>query len=377
MKIVLVTELYDELNNGTTMTAYRLAGALKKRGHEVHVVSSGRLVERDYAVKPQYYPVATYFARREGYGFSRADDEVFRRAFSGADVVHFLLPLHFERRALKIAREMDVPRTAAFHLQPENITYAVHMPWEWLSRALYRHFDRSFYRYFTHVHCPTRFIADRLRENGYGQKLHVVSNGVDEDFTPGPREHETGTFRILMTGRLAPEKRQNVLIDAVAKSRHAESIRLFLAGKGPCAGALARQGSRLKHRPVTGFYGKEDLIRLIRSCDLYVHASCIEIEAISCMEAFSCGLVPVICDSPKSATTRFALDERCLFRPDDSDDLAAKIDYWIEHPEEKAALSGRYIRYAEDFRVDRSAEQMERMFLEAIEEHKSGKGGNP
>ena len=252
------------------------------------------------------------------------------------------------------------------------------MPWEWLSRALYRHFYRSFYRYFTQIHCPTQFIADRLRENGYTQKLHVISNGVDEDFTPGPAERESGTFRILMTGRLAPEKRQNILIDAVTKSRYSDRIQLFLAGKGSCASALARQGARLKHRPVVGFYDKTDLIRLIRSCDLYVHASCIEIEAISCMEAFACGLVPVICDSPKSATTQFALDKRCLFRPDDPADLAAKIDYWIEHPKEKAALSEKYARYAENFSVSRSAERMEQMFLEAVEtagEQKRIKGG--
>ena len=33
--------------------------------------------------------------------------------------------------------------------------------------------------------------------------------------------------------------------------------------------------------------------------DLYVHAADVEIEAMSCMEAFAGGLVPVIANSPQ------------------------------------------------------------------------------
>ena len=65
--------------------------------------------------------------------------------------------------------------------------------------------------------------------------------------------------------------------------------------------------------------------------DLYVHAADAEIEAIACIEAFSSGLVPVIANSPKSATPQFALDERSLFEAGNPKDLADKIDYWIEH----------------------------------------------
>ena len=51
-----------------------------------------------------------------------------------------------------------------------------------------------------------------------------------------------------------------------------------------------------------------------------------EIEAIACIEAFSCGLVPVIAGSEQSATPQFALDERSLFnagRPHKESDACA------------------------------------------------------
>ena len=79
--------------------------------------------------------------------------------------------------------------------------------------------------------------------------------------------------------------------------------------------------------------------------DLYVHAADAEIEAISCIEAFSSGIVPVIANSPKSATPQFALDERSLFQAGSSDDLAAKIDYWLSEPAERARMEAEYSEF--------------------------------
>ena len=114
---------------------------------------------------------------------------------------------------------------------------------------------------------------------------------------------------------------------------------------------------------------QEDLMKVIATSDLYVHPSDIEIEAISCVEAFRCGLVPIISNNPKCATQQFALDEKCIFEHGDSDDLAKKIDYFIEHEEEKRELSKKYIEYGKQFTVENSVEQLENMFITAIREN--------
>ena len=208
-------------------------------------------------------------------------------------------------------------------------------------------------------------------KNGYRAKMHVISNGVDEDFVPSssPKSKKDSLIHILMVGRLSPEKRQNILIEAVSRSKYADRIQLHSAGNGPCKQKLIKQGQSLKHPPIFGFYSKPDLIDLIHSCDLYVHASVIEIEAISCMEEFSCGLIPVICNSGQSATPQFALDERSLFQPDDPQDLAQKIDYWIEHPEERERMSALYAKQGDEYRVERSIVKAEKMFEEVIRDH--------
>lgn len=57
---------------------------------------------------------------------------------------------------------------------------------------------------------------------------------------------------------------------------------------------------------------------------------------ISCLEAISCGLVPVISNSPRCATKAYALTARSLFQFDSPKDLADKIDWWLDHPQERA-----------------------------------------
>ena len=91
---------------------------------------------------------------------------------------------------------------------------------------------------------------------------------------------------------------------------------------------------------------------------------------MSCMEAFACGLVPIIANSPRSATPQFALDGRSLFPAGDSAALAEKIDWWFEHPAEREEMGRRYGEHAGQYALDRSIEQAEAMFRQAIQEQK-------
>ena len=179
-----------------------------------------------------------------------------------------------------------------------------------------------------------------------------------------------GKFNVLMVGRYAGEKRQDVLIDACALCRHKEDIQVILAGKGPLEGKYRRLAEKLPNPIVMDFYEPSRLLEILHMADLYVHTSDAEIEAMSCMEAFACGLVPVIADSPRSATPQFALDGRSLFPAGDAGALAEKIDWWFEHPEEREEMGKRYGEHAKQYALDRSIQQTEEMFRTAIREQK-------
>ena len=220
-------------------------------------------------------------------------------------------------------------------------------------------------------------IANQLRQHGYTAQLHVISNGISPQYTYGKQPKEDwmqGYFNVLMVGRYAGEQRQDVLIEAAAKCRHAKEIQVILAGKGPLEKKYRQLAEKLPNPVVMGFYEPERLLDILHMADLYVHTSDAEIEGMSCTEAFACGLVPVIAVAPRSATSQFALDERSLFPGGDSDALAERIDWWIEHSEERHEMELRYAEHAKQYTLERSIELTEEMFRQAIEEQKELNG---
>ena len=373
MKIVLVIDQYDIGNNGTTISSRNLVNALRQRGHQVVILGMGTEGEDKYVLPELNVPVATKIAHKQGMAFAEPSEEIIRKAYEGADVVHFYMPfLPLGKKAKNIADEMGIPTTGAFHVQPENITYNCGLSHSRLApKLLYKYFKNHIYDNFSHLHCPSEFIAGELRKNNYNAKLHVISNGVDDIFTYNKNEKPAelkDKFSILMVGRLSKEKRQDLLINAVKLSKYSDKIQIFFAGKGPMKSKYEKMGSRLPNPPSFGFYSKEELKDLMSVCDLYVHPADVEIEAISCIEAFSSGLVPIISNSDKSATGGFALDKRSLFVPDNARNLARKIDYWIEHPEERKQMEIKYSEHGKQYALRHCAAMMEEMFIEAIEE---------
>ena len=378
MKIVLVIDQFDDANNGTTISARRFAQALKNHGNEVRVIATGKPADYKYAVRQmRFFPVVEHLITSQGMRLAIPNRHVFEKAAAWADVVHFMMPSPLGIMGLKHVEKLGIPHTAAFHCQPENITFTLHMGnSRRVNDFVYNRFRDTFFNRFTHIHCPSNMIANQLRQHGYTARLHVISNGISPEYIYGKREKEPwmqGLFNVLMVGRYAGEKRQDELIDACAKSRHAREIQVILAGKGPLEKKYRRLAEKLSNPIVMEFYEPARLLEILHMADLYVHTSDAEIEAMSCMEAFACGLVPVIADSPRSATPQFALDERSLFPAGDTDALAQRIDWWIEHPEERQAMERRYAEHARQYSLEESIRQTEEMFRQAIVEQRGAK----
>ena len=375
MKILIVIDQFEDSNNGTTISARRFAKGLQDAGHEVYVVSTGK-TENEYKFCVKELPLPpgiSHIVKSQGMSFAIPNTEILEKAISSVDVVHFYMPFFLSKAGLKVCEKLKVPHTAAFHVQPENITYSIGLGTSHKTNDfIYNHYRDSFFNHFTHIHCPSEFIANELKNHGYTAKLHVISNGVDEDFHYEKKEKLAefqGKFVITMIGRYSNEKRQDLLMDAISKSKYADKIQLVLAGKGPKKEKYEKLGQKLPLKPIFQFYDKENLLKLLRSTDLYVHSADAEIEAISCIEAFACGNVPVISNSPYSATKQFALVEESLFEHGNSDDLARKIDFWLENEDYRKEMEQKYAQSAEKYRLKNSIQKIEEMFEDAIREY--------
>lgn len=343
----------------------------------MRVVATGAPAPDKFVVPKANFGILDKIFISHGMIFGHPDKEVLREAFKGVDVVHIHLPFRLEMAARQVAKEMGIPHMAAFHCQPENITYNIHLKYLWpLSHLIYYRFRHRFYRYISDIHCPSQFLADQLKKHGYKAKTHVISNGVDEDFAPmriEKPEEWNDKFVIMMVGRLSSEKRQDLIIKAALRSKYRDSIQIMLLGKGPLQRRYERLGAKLKNKPVIKYAQKEELIRLYNQADLYVHAAEAEIEGLVCTEAISCGLVPVIARAGMSAASQFALDERSIFRNKDVKDLTAKIEYWIEHPEERASMSKLYREKASEYSIEKSIDKLEDVYAGVIKAQRRAK----
>ena len=373
MKILFVIDTYQTNNNGTSISAQRFAAELRNRGHEVRILTTGDPSENIYALNGVKIPVFQGLIEKHGFKFAACEATIVEKAVQWADVVHCFMPFALESYAKKVADRLGKPATAAFHIQPENLTSSVNLgKVTWITNAVYRGFRRFIYNRFTHVHTPSQFMADEIIKRGYSAKIHVISNGIQDDFvwTKRPKSPEfEGKILVMMVGRLSVEKRQDVIIDAVKYSKYADKIQLVFAGKGPKYEDYVALGQSLKNPPIFAYYTRPELINILAQCDLYVHSSDMESEAISCIEAFATGLVPVIANSELSATPQFALDGRSLFRPGSPKDLARAIDYWLDHPAEKARMERQYASFAKKYKIAYSIDQFEDMLYEAVSEY--------
>ncbi len=372
LRITMVIDTYGVTTNGTTISTMRYAEALRKRGHTVNIITgSPSLDEYTYTTGYNKFPILYQLSRSQGMPLAKNNTKLLRNVIKDSDIVHFLLPFRIQKKGRKISDILHIPSSSAFHVQPENITSTLYLNnFRNINEYIYRYF-RRYYNKFDHIHCPSKMIADFIRERGYTAKLHVISNGVSPEFIPktvSKPDNMKDKYIILMIGRLSREKRQDLIIKAVKKLEFEKDVQIIFAGKGPWKSTLVKESKGLTNPLIMNFFTQDDLIDIINYSDLYIHASDSEIEAIACIEAFSCGLVPIISDSKTSATNQFALTKHNLFEASNSDSIAMKVSYLYNHQEVVEQLSKDYIEYSKLFQLENSISALENMFYEAIED---------
>lgn len=382
MKICIVSDVLAEENNGTTIAAMNLIRSLKAKGHEVTVVCPITDCHKD---EEGYYFVPTlklprifqHIVDKNNVIIGKPKKKILKEAMKDADVVHVMLPLYIGSKATAFAKKkLKKPVTAGFHAQAENVSSHLFksMNSENVNKLIYKIYYRFVYRYVDAIHYPTEFIRD-IFENIVGKTNgYVISNGVQKSFKrmPVTKPDELKDKKVvLFIGRISLEKSHSVLIEAISKSKYEKDIQLIFAGQGPREEEVKELASKLlTNQPIIKFFTREELINVINYSDLYCHPAEVEIEAISCLEAMKCGLVPIIANSPKCATKAFAIDDRSLFTVNDSKSLSEKIDYWFDNQDEKEKMSYKYEELASSFDFDKCMDKMEQMFIDVINKNK-------
>jgi glycosyltransferase involved in cell wall biosynthesis len=300
-------------------------------------------------------------------------DEPLREHFRSSRVVFFEYPIHYGLIET-IAEKIDGEKVFDYH--------GVTPPHLWVGpgrEPLARGIERaSLAKNASHVIAHSSFSRDellarvaldpaRVRIHGYPVPLDAFAAAAHK-----PRPGGRGETKLLYVGRMAANKRIDVLVEGLARLCAAgENARLLLAGDGErppyrrhlCA-ALRRARS-LAVAPYVHYLGivpEADLPDLFAGADVYVTASEHEGFGIPLIEAMAAGL-PVV------ATRAGAIPETLggsgiLVPPRDPAALAEAVLRIVRDPEQRAALIARGRERAIEFAPSRQRALLDRFLRE-------------
>lgn len=381
MKVLIVCNNAYMRGNGICTAVLSLARRLKLVGVQVRIMSTANpdpssTDQPDYPLKHFKFPIFEPIIETNGFRYATFDRNIATQAIAWADVVHLHEGFPMEAKVARLAREMGKPCVGSFHLFSENVTANLGLgKARIINYFVTRWWRNSVYNLCSVVHCPTEVVKKHLIKCGYTSQMRVITNGLEiaeSEITPYKSTNEQ--IVVLCIGRLSNEKSQSTLIEAMRYSKYADRIQLHFAGKGPCQKRYEREVKKLlkegviKYEPVFGFYSHDRLKEIIRTAYLYIHCAWVEVEGLSCAEAIREGVVPIIATGEFTASSQFALDSRSTFAERDSKELAAKIDWWIEHPEQRAEMGIKYAHSIKKYNATDAIAQMIDMYQDSIEQ---------
>lgn len=378
MKIAVICDVLGEENNGATHAGMNFIRSLQAKGHEVRIVCP----DQDKKGKEGYYicPLRSFgpfnnYVKKVGITMAKPDEAILEEAIKDVDIIHLHLPFPMSNKTIKLAKKYDIPLTASFHMQAENFTSYIKMQkLRPVNTFVYKFIYKHTYRHVDAVHYPTDFIKNTF-EGRIKKKTnaYVISNGVNEQCkrkeVEKPKDLQD-KFVILTIGRYCNEKAQDVLIKAMKYSKYKDKIQLILGGQGTKEKHFKKLSKKAGISPIMKFFSRDEIVDCINYCDLYVHPARVELEGIACLEAICCGRPTIVSDSKKSATKFFSVDEKCIFKNNNPKDLAKKIDFFIENPEFRKEIGEKYYKTAKNFDQNSCMDEMEKMLIETIENHK-------
>lgn len=381
MKILFVTNAMYVRGQGISKSVRNTVAYMRKAGMEVRVLTmqmqDPAIPVPDYPMKKFHFPFFQKLIESQGFCYASSKRKQIRQAVAWADVIHIAEPFVLQRKTVIEAKKQGKACVATFHMHPENVMTSLGMgSWKKGNTMLQKLFNRFVFNYCSHIQCPSENAMLRLVQSGYKGVAQIISNGIEIEDNISPAEPECNPYMVVCVGRFSAEKDQQTLIDAMPLCKHRDEIQFVFAGQGPMQDKYERKtdgyckSGILKYRPQYKFCTKEELKELVRKSYLAIHCAIIEVEGLSIMDAVCQGTIPVVADGTLSAAPQFTLSPESRFPAKNAKALAERIDWWIEHPEQRREYAPKYIEAMKQYDVHKSISQLIDMYRQALDKVK-------
>ena len=335
----MVTDYYLPTLGGVQTAVRSSAEALTTAGHDVTVFCPDDPAGPAHASRPVDapdvvgLPVSPVF-RPDGYPFAWSPRRVralLRREFAARriDVVHTHSEMFAALGGIRAAQDLGIPVVHTMHGRIDVYTRNV-LPVPAVTTALLASLhatqvprrgirvaaDAAYTRTRTarrmwrvmlaqsrasdHVVVPSRHFADKLVDRGVRTPVSVVSNGIEPAVLDaiGPATVRTRAvdepLRVLWVGRLSPEKRPEVLVEAARSYPPGAVVDVLGDGVARAAVARAAVGTPVRLR---GSTPHDEVLSTMRRAHVLVSSSAdFDNQPMVMLEAVATGLPVVHCD---------------------------------------------------------------------------------
>ncbi len=215
---------------------------------------------------------------------------------------------------------------------------------------------------------PSRFARDKLVEAGFpGDRFTSKPNFID----PDPGVGSGGGGFLMFVGRLSQEKGLDVLLDAWARRRRDDGLRLKIVGDGPLEPLARAAADRDDTIDLLGRLDQRRVVELVGDAEALVMPSTwYETFGRTMIEAFSRG-TPVLA-SDLGAMRELVDHGRTgfLFEMGDAAGLADAIGMLRRHPDPTALRLAARRQFERLYTGERNHEMLLGLYEQAIRNHR-------
>ncbi|MFO7893885.1 MAG: glycosyltransferase family 1 protein [Longimicrobiales bacterium] len=352
MRIALFTDTYLPQVNGVSQTLGRLVTHAIGRGHDVAVISP-RLPDCDGhaslkidlpGLAAPFYPQLRLALPLDPWNARKV------RAFD-PHIVHVATEFTVGWSGTTFAADSGLPLVTSFHT--DFPAYLAGYGLAGLEAAAWR-LLASFHDRAGLTFCPSSATLAQLREAGFHDRLRIWRRGVDATaFHPSRRTDEVrrrwapgADVILLFVGRLAPEKRTELLLGAFRelRSRWGPGLSLLIVGDGPDREELEAQAG--PGVVFTGFRTGTELADLYAAADVFAFPSDTETFGNVVLEAMASGLPVVTADRGGVVDSVTPGVTGALFPAGDAGAFGRELERLIETEEARRRMGAAAREYA-------------------------------
>lgn len=222
-------------------------------------------------------------------------------------------------------------------------------------------------KYVDHVIFNSKWLMENVSYKN--KNISVILNGADPTFFTDQinKNYNSGRFNIMVAARFVQRKRIDRLINAFALLKNQEEYFLHLIGDGILMPKLVQQAKEMLCEGNYSFYGyQSNMSKYYKMADLFVLPTEFEPFGLVVLEAMY-AKIPVICFEDGGGALEIIDGVHSDLIVKDEQDLAVKIEYWKEHPDERKLIGDQLFRKAaNNFTVERMANKYLKVYQDVL-----------